>query len=97
MLCAATAASACRCSDGPRRRRKLPMNARGQRLESLSSHLAPPQSEWVFLPRLGGCESLSAALFQGGAVVPAQGIARLGRLVEKHGLRARRSPPEGLL
>ena len=41
----------------------------GQALDFSSSHLAPPQSEWVFLPRLGGCESLSAALSKGGAVV----------------------------
>jgi hypothetical protein len=34
-------------------------------LDFSSSHLAPPQSEWVFLPRLGGCESLSAALSSG--------------------------------
>ena len=42
-----------------------PMKARARALDSVSSHLAPPQSKWVFLPRLGGCESLSAALFSG--------------------------------
>jgi len=69
------------------------MKAMNKRLESHSSHLAPPQSKWVFLPRLGGCESLSAALSQGGAVVgtaaasrlsvqaPIQGPAAVGRIV----------------
>jgi hypothetical protein len=51
------------------------MNAFGHALESCSSHLAPPQSKWVFLPRLGGCESLSAALSQSGAVVHGLGSA----------------------
>ena len=58
--------------------RKGPMKPISKPLDSCSSHLAPPQSEWVFLPRLGGCESLGAALLSGRRCgLPAQG-ARSG-------------------